>query len=217
MRIFPAVRAVLLDWDGTLLDSYHADSGAYLRVFRSLGIPWGLEEFARHYSPDGHAICRAAGIPSHRYEEIDELWRRHYRPEEARLVAGARAVLRRLERRFALALVTSGDRVRVMKQLRLLGLRRHFQVCVCAEDAPRRKPHPAPLRAAMRRLRLTPAQCLYAGDTAEDVEMSRSARVSVVGVLGPFPTHARLRAARPDALISSVRQLPALLETCRNA
>jgi len=168
VRIFSGVRAVLLDWDGTLLDSYRADSGAYLRVFRSLGIPWGLEEFEKHYSPDGHGICRAAGIPSHRYEEIDELWRHHYRPEEARLVAGARTVLRRLERRFALALVTSGDRARVMNQLRRLGLRRHFQACVCAEDAPRRKPDPAPLRAAMRHLRVAPAECLYAGDTAED-------------------------------------------------
>ena len=213
MKHFSGVRAVLLDWDGTLLDSYRANSGAYLEVFRSLGIPWGLAEFERHYSPDGHAICRAAGIPRERWHEVDQLWRHYYRPEEARLVPGARTVLRRLEKKFTLALVTSGDRARVMKQLRFLRLRRHFEVCVCAEDAPRHKPHPAPLRAAMRHLRVAPAECLYAGDTAEDVEMSRSARVSVVGVLGPFPTHARLRATRPDALISSVRELPAMLRS----
>jgi beta-phosphoglucomutase-like phosphatase (HAD superfamily) len=108
--------------------------------------------------------------------------------------------------------VTSGDRSRVMKQLRILGLSGHFAVHVSSEDAPRRKPHPAPLRTAMRLLDVKPEECLFVGDAAEDVEMSRRAGVLVVGVLGPFPTHARLRAARPDALIPSVRELPALLE-----
>ena len=34
----PRLRTVLFDWDGTLLDSYHADSQAYLHMFRVLGI-----------------------------------------------------------------------------------------------------------------------------------------------------------------------------------
>ena len=36
--------AVLFDWDGTLIDSYHADSQAYLGMFRELGLGWGLKE-----------------------------------------------------------------------------------------------------------------------------------------------------------------------------
>jgi beta-phosphoglucomutase-like phosphatase (HAD superfamily) len=34
----------LFDWDGTLLDSYHADAHAYLEMFRALGVGWGLED-----------------------------------------------------------------------------------------------------------------------------------------------------------------------------
>jgi beta-phosphoglucomutase-like phosphatase (HAD superfamily) len=36
-----SARAVLFDWDGTLLDSFKADSAAYLAAFRTLGIAWG--------------------------------------------------------------------------------------------------------------------------------------------------------------------------------
>ena len=32
------LRAVIFDWDGTLLDSYHADARAFLRMFEALGI-----------------------------------------------------------------------------------------------------------------------------------------------------------------------------------
>lgn len=57
------VRGVLFDWDGTLVDSYAADSSAYLAMFREMGITWGLEELAQHYSPNWYDVYRAADLP----------------------------------------------------------------------------------------------------------------------------------------------------------
>ena len=42
------IEGVLFDWDGTLLNSYAADSAAYLAMFREMGIAWTLEDLARH-------------------------------------------------------------------------------------------------------------------------------------------------------------------------
>jgi len=58
---------------------------------------------------------------------------------------------------------------------------------------------------------LDPAACVYVGDSPEDLEMARRAGVRAIGVLGPFPTEARLRAAKPDLLLDSVTDLPAAL------
>jgi HAD superfamily hydrolase (TIGR01509 family) len=215
MRMKPLLRetvhAVLLDWDGTLLDSFHADSRAYLAMFRVLEIPWRLRELERHYSPDWYKVFQAAEIPRKRWEEADRLWRRFYRREKPALVPGARQVLRWLVRRYTLGLVTSGDRTRVTRQLREFGLLNIFAARVCHEDSPRRKPHPAPLRLALEQLDKAPEHCLYVGDAAEDVQMARRAGVRVVGVLGSFPTHDRIRAAQPDALLGALAELPALL------
>ena len=57
------LRGVLFDWDGTLLNSYAADSAAYLAMFRELEVPWGLPELEEHYSPNWYRVYRAAGIP----------------------------------------------------------------------------------------------------------------------------------------------------------
>ena len=208
-----SIRAVLFDWDGTLLDSYHADARAYLGMFRALGVDWGLEELARHYSPDWYRVYRAAGIPQARWDEADRLWRRHYREQKPALLPGARQVLRELAPRFTLALVTSGDRDRVLRQLRRFALSKLFDACVCSEDAHRRKPHPAPLQLALRRLCLAPEDCVYVGDAPEDIEMAHRAGVRAIAVLGPFPTHERLRAARPEALLLAIDQLPRLLKS----
>lgn len=206
-----SARFILLDWDGTLLNSYAADQRAYLAMFRALGIAWETSEIDRHYSPDWYRVYRAARIPRAQWERADRLWRAAYRAERPPLLPGARSVVRTLIRKFRLGLVTGGSGGRVRKQLREFELAEYFSVCVCSEDAHRKKPHPAPLRKALRLLRASPAECVYVGDSAEDIEMARSAGVRAIGVLGPFPTAARIRAAWPDVLLRSIRELPQYL------
>jgi phosphoglycolate phosphatase len=204
-------RVVLLDWDGTLLDSYAADQRAYLAMFRAIGIDWGVREIDRHYSPDWYQVYRAARIPRPDWERADRLWRAAYRCERPCLLSGARVALRILKRRFVLGLVTAGSRGRVRQQLREFGLGTLFSARVFSEDSPQKKPHPAPLQIALRRLRAKPQECVYVGDTPEDIEMARRAGMRSIGVLGPFPTAGRIRGAAPDLLLRSIGDLPRYL------
>lgn len=203
-----SARAVLFDWDGTLLNSYAADVRAYLSMFRALEIKWTEREVNLHYSPNWYRVYRAALLPRSKWIEANRLWARAYKLERPPLLPGARHVLRRLAAEFDLGIVTSGNRARVRRQLRGFGLADYFSACVCSEDAAKKKPHPAPLQLALKRLGLPPEQCVYVGDTAEDMEMARRAGVRAVGVLGPFPTAARIRAAKPEILLDSIRELP---------
>ena len=57
------VQGVLFDWDGTLIDSYHADASAYMAMFKEMGISWGLAELEKNYSPNWYHVYRAAGLP----------------------------------------------------------------------------------------------------------------------------------------------------------
>jgi HAD superfamily hydrolase (TIGR01509 family) len=206
------LRGVLFDWDGTLIDSYAADSSAYLAMFREMGIPWGLEQLARHYSPNWYRVYRAAKLPRARWDDADRAWRAQYAKHSPRLIAGARQVLVRLGRAHRLGLVTSGDRDRVTQQLRAFRLTRLFGARVCSGDTPEKKPHPAPLRLALGQLRLEPSACVYVGDSPEDLQMAKSAGVRAIAVLGPFPTEKRLRAAKPEFLLESIRELPEVLK-----
>ncbi len=204
-------RVVLLDWDGTLLNSYAADSRAYLAMFRALEIKWGLTELKKHYSPDWYQVYRAANLPRARWAEANRLWRAAYLAERPPLQPGARSVIQLLEKSFTLGIVTGGSGDRVRPQIRAFGLADYFSACVCSEDAPRKKPHPAPLQRALKRLRADPGECVYVGDAPEDIEMARHAGVRAIGVLGPFPTAERLRSAKPELLLKSIRDLPRCL------
>ena len=207
-----AVEGVLFDWDGTLINSYHADTSAYLAMFKEMGITWGLEELEKNYSPNWYQVYRAAGLTRKHWQDADRAWRAHYAKHRPKLVAGARRILSRVGNTHHLGLVTSGDRDRVTRQLREFRLTRLFAARVCSGDTLRKKPHPEPLRLALRQMELEPSACVYVGDAAQDVEMAQSAGVRAIGVLGPFPTEKRLRAAQPEFLIGSIEELPDILK-----
>jgi HAD superfamily hydrolase (TIGR01509 family) len=206
------LEGVLFDWDGTLINSYQADTSAYLAMFKEMGIAWGLQELERHYSPNWYQVYRAAGLPRKRWEDADRAWRAHYAKHQPELIAGARGVLASVGNAHHLGLVTSGDRDRVTRQLRKFRLTTLFAARVCSGDTLRKKPHPEPLRLALRQMHLPPSACVYVGDAPQDVEMARRAGVRAIGVLGPFPTEKRLRAARPEFLIGSLEELPDVLK-----
>ena len=208
-----SIEYVLFDWDGTLLDSFQADANAYMYMFGALGMRWSIAELKRHYSPNWHHVYRAARLPRDKWEEADRLWRLFYRKQQPKLQPGARQVLRKLDQRFKLALVSSGSRSRVRRQLREHNVSAMFLTKICSEDAPRRKPHPAPLRMALDQLRALPQTSVYIGDAPEDIQMAHRAGVRAIGVLGGSPVPERLRAASPDALIETIRDLPALLKS----
>ena len=98
------------------------------------------------------------------------------------------------------ALVTSGDRARVERELRAHGLDRVFRVLVCGPDTVNKKPHPEPLLLALRDLGVPPRRAVYVGDSPEDIEMARTAGAWSIGIPGGFPNALALERARPDLL-----------------
>jgi phosphoglycolate phosphatase len=199
------VRAVLFDWDGTLLDSAESSYRCYRDLFASLGIGFDRERFHQTYSPDWYRTYRAVGLPEARWPEADALWLERYAREASQLIPGAREVLQTLQgRAVGQGLVTSGNRPRVSREVAALGLADFFGVVVCADEAGARKPDPAPLLLALARLRVPPGEAAYMGDSPEDIQMARAANVFAVGIPGGFPNRGALAAAGPDLLAPSL-------------
>jgi HAD superfamily hydrolase (TIGR01509 family) len=201
----PPLRAVLFDWDGTLVDSAECSYRSYVQVFAAFGKRFGRDDFQRTYSPNWHRTYVAMEVPEDRWPEADALWLEHYTREESRLIPGAREALERLRgEALAQGLVTSGERTRIERELGLHGLGAFFGAVVCGGDVPRRKPHPEALLVALAQLGVPPVEAVYVGDSPEDVEMSRAAGVFAVGIPGGFPNRDALAASRPDLMADSL-------------
>jgi HAD superfamily hydrolase (TIGR01549 family) len=200
-----ALRAVLFDWDGTLVDSAAASFRCYAALFGSFGIAFGEREFERTYSPDWYRTYEAVGLPPARWPEADARWVELYARESSELLPGAAASLDRLRSAgLASGLVSSGGRERISRDLARFGLAGFFPVVVCGGETRNRKPHPEPLLRALDELGIAPGDAAYLGDSPEDVHMARAAGVFAVGIPGGFPNRSALAAAAPDLLASDL-------------
>jgi len=205
-------RAVLFDWDGTLVDSAEATFRSYVALFAEFGIDFDRTRFGLTYSPDWRRTYRAVGLAEDRWAEADKRWILHYTREKTGLLPGARPALERLNQAgLLLGLVTSGDRGRVTEELVELDVHRFFGAVVCGGDLPMKKPRPEPLLHALEHLRVIARDAAYVGDSPEDVQMTRAAGAFSVGIPGGFPNHDALAASAPDAQAETLEAAAALL------
>jgi phosphoglycolate phosphatase len=198
-------RAVVFDWDGTLVDSAERTYRCYVRVFSAYGIGYDHAAFERTYSPDWYRTYEEIGLPRDHWPEADARWISCYEAEPSGLVPGARETMERLAGAgLAQGLVSSGDGTRVRREVQALGLERFFGAMVCGGETAHRKPDPEPLLVALGRLGVAPTETAYVGDSPEDVAMAKAAGAFAVGIPGGFPNREALVAAGPDILAPSL-------------
>ena len=106
-----------------------------------------------------------------------------------------------------MGVVSSGNDLRVNREIEEFGLSGYFEVVVCHEQVSNRKPHPEGLEIAMRTLGIVENNVGYVGDTPEDIEMGKAAGVLTIGVRSDYPTSWRLESSQPDLLIESLTEL----------
>ena len=101
------------------------------------------------------------------------------------LIPGAVAAVRRIGRRWPLALASSAGRPVIDTVLAIAGLRREFQVTVSSEEVPRGKPAPDVYLEAARRLGQPPRACAAVEDSANGIRSALAAGLRVVAVPNP--------------------------------
>lgn len=209
-------RAVLLDFDGTLADSFGAIAASTNHVRRAYGLPDLPEREVRRYVGLGLAQLMADLVPNAPADAAAALYREHHPTvmlAGTRLMPGvADAVATLAGRGYRLA-VCSNKRAEFTRELvEHLGLRSAVAEVLGPEDVGgRAKPDPAMLLEALRRLGDSPAEAVYVGDMAVDVHAGRAAGVPVWLVLGGAAGRESAADSRPDRVLRSFAELPDLL------
>ncbi len=220
MSRFAAVRAVLFDLDGTLIDSA-PDLGAaadQMRVAR--GLPSLPLENYRHMAGAGARgmLSVAFGMTTDHpeYAGLRDEFFRHY---EARMTQLTRAFDEVPDLLAALqaaglpwGVVTNKAQRFTLPLTAAMPLFGNARAVVCGDSTPHPKPHPAPLLEAARRLGLDAADCIYVGDDERDIQAGRAAGMPTVAArYGYLGVQTDVSAWNADAIIDSPGALLKLL------
>lgn len=177
---------LLIDWDGTLLDSFRAQLSATQFALLVHDGEWSLERFVAH-PHDWRAHYRGAGIAEMQLPAVSATYRQAYAKHRTRLRPHAKRALYRLaEAGIALAIVTNGRRDRVMPELGQHDLADLFGAIVTVDDVLEPKPSPEGLMYAIAKLGLTAAETTAIGDTLTDQLAADAAGVRHITIRSPY-------------------------------
>lgn len=188
------LKALLIDLDGTLVDTTPALYQVYLKFLEHYGKKGNREEFESLIGPS--------------IDEIVEILKEKYKLkgtshdlstmyisllmmqglEGTELFPGAKSVIDQAkEKKLKLAIVTSGTRPLVKICLDPLKVSQCFDTVVTSEDVEKAKPNPEMYQIALKKLGVDPSEAVAIEDSPAGVEAAKGAGLEVIMITHDKP------------------------------
>lgn len=213
-----AIRLIVFDWDGTLMDSAAKIVASMRAAGNDLGlaalddqtlrnvIGLGLKEAIEMLYPDADLHAHRAFADRYRHHFLAE------GGESSLFFGGALELLQGLYRRGLLLGVATGKSRRGLNRvLAEYGCGEFFHATRCADET-FSKPHPQMLLDIMDELGMEPEQTIMIGDTEYDLQMAKNAGVNSIAVSYGVHERERLLQHQPLTCVDNIADLTAWLD-----
>lgn len=214
---------VLIDLDGTLVDSVPDLAFCVDTMMGRLGRPAHGEALVRHWVGNGveRLVARALtgsldGEPDPAdFDRALPIFLDLYATNTAARSTLYPGVIEGLEwlqaQGYRLGCVTNKAAQFTEPLLRSLGIDEAFEILISGDTLPEKKPSPMPLLHAADHFGVMPQTALMIGDSVSDVKAARAAGFGVICVSYGYNHGQDIRIVEPDAVIGSFVELKGLL------
>ena len=186
-------KAILLDWDNTLADSWKIIHKSLNVAFRDLGFEeWTLEDVIKGKGGIHHSMRESfPTIFGEKWEQAKNLYYSAFLSchlQEISLLSGAIETIKLLAKTNAfIAIVSNKTGIHLRNELNHLGISKYFNAIIGATDAEKDKPNKEPLLLALKHSSITEQdfdKVWMVGDSVTDIEAAFN--TGVVPVLYGF-------------------------------
>ncbi|MCC7483799.1 MAG: phosphoglycolate phosphatase [Burkholderiales bacterium] len=217
------VKAVMIDLDGTLVDSIPDLAAAANGMLRELGRPALPVELIRTFVGKGLPNLVARSLNGSLDADIEPVLLERAMPVYERCYAGTNgrhatiypgvldglAALRAAG--FPLACVTNKAERFTLPLIEMMGLSGYFSRVVAGDTLPQKKPDPAPLLHACRGFGVAPSGMLLIGDSLNDAQAARAAGCPVFCVSYGYNEGRDVRELDVDAIVDTLAEAATLI------
>jgi HAD superfamily hydrolase (TIGR01509 family) len=211
------VKAILLDLDGTIVDSKEAYWEAVKTAFAAIGetmidaktvteIPKRLEQ--------NLPINDIVKTDTQKFLEIYLKTYYQATTTKAKPIPNIQDTIQKLSKKAKLALITMRyvPKEKIIKELETLSIAKYFQYVTTTLDTHNPKPSPEALTQCAKHFGVQTYECAVVGDSVVDVKAGKNAGAKTVAVLSGIFSRAELEREKPDLILENVNQLPDFIE-----
>lgn len=211
-------KAILLDLDGTIVDSTEAYLEALKSAFKAIGkeltnekVAFEIPKRLEQNLPINDLI---EGADTQRF--LEAYLKSYYEATATKTkpMPKLSETLDKLSRKAKLALITMRHvpREEVIAELERFSLLKYFQYIITALDTQDPKPSPDALIRCAEQLCVETCECMVVGDSVADIRAGKRAGAKTVAVLTGIFSLEELEAEKPDLIIESIAKLPDFIE-----
>lgn len=214
----PALKAIIFDFNGVIINDEPIHLKMFQRVLSDIRISLSDKEYYKKYLAYDDQSCFRMILNESRIPFTDSTIHslvqkkaRYYRTfleSHLPLFAGIRTWIKKLSRRYPLAIASAalGREIRwILKRAKLIN---YFQVIVSAEDVSKSKPNPESYLLALSRLnkisRIQADECLVIEDSISGIKSAHRAGMQCLAVAHTYP---RKRLSNADIVLSKLNNL----------
>lgn len=215
---------VLIDVDGTLVDSVPDLAYCVDEMMKQLDMPVRGEDVVRHWVGNGvERLVRRALINQLDGEPDEALFQKAIPIFEALyaentskrscLYPGVKEALDFLKSTgVRIGCVTNKAAQFTLPILKDLGISGYFEMVICGDELPKKKPDPMPLLHVAEKLGVKPEQSLMLGDSMSDVKAARAAGFDIICMSYGYNHGEDIRDYNPDAVVDSMDEVKGLID-----
>ncbi len=211
MRLVFIPRAVILDFDGVIVNTERGKFAWLKRTLKRHGLRLRNDDFARMAGKKTAAFLAerfSDKLSIHEMRAIRGAWKRERMQHTLKYstpIRGALPFIKALKARgISLCLATGTERLIVNKALRRFGLTDAFDVLITGNDCALSKPNPQVYMLAIKALRIPARHLVVVEDSAAGILAAKRAGLRCVAITTTQP---RKQLKRADIIVRSFKEL----------
>jgi len=201
----------IFDLDGTLVDAYTAIERSMNFTLRKLGLPSVAYKEVKRRVGRGDKLFMRSFFPAKDMEKALKIYRPHHakallRYTKLRPYAKKLLYTLKREKKF-LAIASNRPFYFTNIILKKLGIKKYFNIVLCADQINSLKPNPKILYAIIKKLSVSKKEAVYTGDMDIDMETAKRGNIDAIFITGGSSALNSVKKYKNKKVISSLKEI----------
>jgi beta-phosphoglucomutase len=205
------LKAIVFDYNGTLVDDVRIHAKSYWLAGQELGFDLSMQTVWQHISqpPSQKRVLYYGEISDQRWDAVFGLKKKYYYElarGESIAFADTASALTQLSKEFRMAVLSNTFRF-FFEEFFPKSLAGLFDTTLFFDEVENPKPSPDPLITVLKRLKIHADDCCYVGDAVEDIQMAVAAGAHAFSVTTGGCGRDQLEEAGSEKVFDSLSEL----------
>ena len=209
------IKAVLFDFDGVVVNSEPVHYKTFMEFTKPLGITADTDRWYREFAGTGSkniftVLLGEAGIKDEKtiddyVEKRKKVYGKLVQKGMVKKKGGIENFLKILKKRkIKTAVVSGGHPENIEVALKVLGLKKYFNIIIGSGNYKRRKPYPDAFLMGAKKLRVKPSECIAIEDSLSGFTAAKKAKMKTVLMYSPAMKYIKTK----EKVIRNYREFP---------